>query len=337
VTAPVTSVLLTARDAAETVQAAVDSVLAQTESDLELVAVDDGSSDATPELLERAAARDPRVRVVRLPPGAGGLVAALEAGRRVCRGRYLMRMDADDIAHPRRLELTRPVLDADPRLAAVGCLVRSFPDHAVAGGRRRYDAWLNGLRSHAAMARERFVESPLAHPSVLLRARDVDDVGGYSEHDGPEDYDLWLRLFAAGRRFTKVAKILLFWREHPGRLSRTDPRYGRSGFSRVRARAMARHLAGRPAAVVGAGTGGRRLARDLLEAGAEVRFFLDLDPRKVGRAPHGVPVLGPDAGLRARQGEVLFSAVNAWGARAAVRAFLSGNGLDEGQDFFLAQ
>jgi len=221
-------------------------------------------------------------------------------------------------------------------VAAVGCLVRSFPDAAVASGRRRYDAWLNGLRRHEDMARERFVESPLAHPSVTFRADAVAAVGGYRAIDGPEDYDLWLRLLAAGWRLAKVPRVDLFWRESPGRASRTDPRYGKEGFARVRAAAIARHLAGRPAAIVGAGTGGRRLARSLTSAGARVAGFVDLDRRKVGRAPYGLPVLGPEEGLE-RLGEVVWlSSVRSWGARAEVRGWLAGAGLVEGDGFFLA-
>ncbi|HBP19973.1 MAG TPA: glycosyl transferase, partial [Planctomycetes bacterium] len=234
--------LLPVRDAESTVAAAIQSVLAQSEGDFELLVVDDGSRDRTPALLAEAAARDPRVAVLTQP--AAGLVPALEAGRRAARGRYLLRMDADDLAHPRRLERCRALLESDARLGVVSCLVRSFPELYVRPGRRRYDAWLNGLRRHEDMARERFVESPLAHPAVLIRARALEEVGGYRDFMGPEDYDLWLRLFAAGWRAEKVPALLHFWRERPDRLSRQDPRYGRAGFARARAEALAQWLAG---------------------------------------------------------------------------------------------
>ena len=334
--APPVSVLLPVRDAQATLGAALQSVLAQTCGDFELVVVDDGSRDGSAEVVRAAAARDRRVSLHLRPGSPGDLVAALEEGRARCRGRWLLRMDADDLAHPRRLEHSLAAGEADPRVAAVGTLVRSFPQAHVRAGRERYDAWLNGLRTHQAMARERFVESPLAHPSVLLRASAVAGVGGYRAFDGPEDYDLWLRLLGAGHRLAKVARVLHFWRERPERLSRRDPRYGAAGMARARARALARHLGGRPAALVGSGTAGRRLARLLLAHGARVSFFLDVDPRKVGRAPHGVPVLAHEEGMRRRRDELLVSCVNAWGGRARVRGWLRAEGLVEGRDFVLA-
>lgn len=333
--APPTSVLMPVRDAVTTVDAALQSVLDQSDGDFELLAIDDGSSDGTLERLRAAEARDPRVRVLSRAGSPGDLVAALRLACEQARGDALMRMDADDVSHARRLELCRLRLDADPRLGVVSCLVRSFPELEVRAGRRRYDAWLNGLRDHASMARERFVESPLAHPATLIRASALASVGGYRELPLPEDYDLWLRLFAAGWRFSKVPRVLHFWRESPGRLSRVDARYDRRAFTRARAEALAHHLGGRGAAIVGAGAAGRRLARALLDRGVELRYFLDLDPRKVGRRPHGVEVRAAER-LAERGGELLITAVNAWGQRQALRAFLRGGGLREGEDFVVA-
>lgn len=333
---PPVSVVLPLRDALATLDGAIQSVLDQSDPDFELLAIDDGSSDGSSERLREWVARDARVRVLSLPESPGDLVAALQAGCVAARGRFLLRMDADDLAHPQRLARSRALLESDPRLGVVGCLVRSFPEATLRAGRVRYDAWLNGLRRHEDMLRERFVESPLAHPSVLLRREALEGVGGYRSFDGPEDYDLWLRLFQAGWRAEKVPAILHFWREGQGRLSRVDSRYGRAGMGRARASALAAHLELRPVAIAGAGQAGRRLARDLLREGAQVAFFLDLDPRKVGKAPHGVPVLGIDEGLAARREELVLSCVNGWGRRAALRRLLEERGLREGPDFLLA-
>lgn len=334
--APPISVILPVRDALPTLDAALASLCAQTCGDFELLAVDDGSRDGSSERLAAWAARDSRVRVIPVPASRGDLVAALRRACAAARGEFLARMDADDLAHPERFARQVALIQSDPRLGAVGCLVRSFPELSVHGGRLRYDRWLNRLRSPHELLAERFVESPLAHPSVLLRASAYRALGGYRSFAGPEDYDLWLRLFAAGWSAEKVPALLHFWRERPERLSRVDPRYCRAAMARVRAQALALHLGARPAVIAGAGQAGRRLARGLLAAGARVRCFLDVDPRKLGREPHGVPVLDLETGLARRGDALVLSCVNAWGRRADVRAWFEAAGLRESRDFLFA-
>src|SRR5688500_5268253 len=115
---PPVSVLLPVRDGAPHLAECIASLAAQTDADFEVIAVDDGSRDDTPVLLAAWAERDPRVRVLTQPPL--GLVAALERARAHARGRWLARMDADDVALPHRLAAQRALLEAEPTLAGCG-------------------------------------------------------------------------------------------------------------------------------------------------------------------------------------------------------------------------
>ena len=332
---PAVSVLLPVRDAGPHLDACLESLARQTLGGLEVVAVDDGSSDGSGELLEAWAARVPWLQVIHQPPE--GLVAALNFGLAACLGALVARIDADDIAHPRRLELQAAVLEARPEVGVVSCLVRCCPRAGVAEGFALYEEWLNGLRTHEQMARERFVESPLAHPSVMVRREVLRSADGYRDCGWPEDYDLWLRLFAAGTRFAKVERPLHFWREHPDRLTRRDPRYSTDAFLRCKAH----HLAlgplsrGRPAVVWGAGRTGRLLSRLLLDQGVELAAFIDIDPRKIGGTARRRPVVAPEAlpGLLG-EGAVVLAAVASRGARELIRARLEGIGLVEGEGFW---
>src|SRR5512139_325678 len=144
-----------ARDAGRTVRAAALSVLRQTWRDLVLLAVEDGSRDGTGEALARLSERDRRLRVL---PGPGeGIARALQRGLAGCDAEVVARMDADDVAWPRRLERQLQALAADPSLAAVGSRVRLFPRRAVAPGMRRYAAWLNGLTTPDLVQRDLYV------------------------------------------------------------------------------------------------------------------------------------------------------------------------------------
>ena len=172
------------------------SLVRQTMSDFEVLAVDDGSSDESAGILRRWAEADERVRV--LTRGRQGLVASLELARLHARGRFLARMDADDVAHPERLQHQLALMREQPELTGCGCMVRYVPQSRIRGGALRYERWLNGLVTPSQIERDLFVECPLAHPTFFLDASAVAAVGGYRDKGWPEDYDLILRLWEAG-------------------------------------------------------------------------------------------------------------------------------------------
>src|SRR5918996_3485367 len=276
---PEVSVLLPARNAERTIQRAVESIRAQTFQSWEIIAVDDASTDRTPELLADLARGEPRMRVVR---GRGaGLVDALRRGLSSCQGKWVARMDADDESLPRRLELSVSALRADPELAAVGTQVEIFrEDRPVSPNMALYARWLNSLTSAEQLARERFVESPLCHPSTTIRRSALEAVGGYEDRELPEDYQLWLKLLHAGWKLACLPRLLFRWRDHDDRLTRIDPRYGEERFIAAKARYLARGplAADRCCTVWGAGRTGRSLARRLHQENIEVCRFLDVDP-----------------------------------------------------------
>src|SRR5262245_48659475 len=188
---PLVSVLLPYRDAAATIGEALGSVFDQraVPCPLEIVAIDDGSRDDGPRIV--AARAGGGAKVVAVATGGVGIARALAAGLAAAKGDLIARMDADDVAHPERLARQVAALLGDGRLAAVGCRVEAFPPDAVREGLSRYVAWQNGLITPEDHARQIFVESPLCHPSVLLRREALDAVGGWHDPPWPEDYDLW--------------------------------------------------------------------------------------------------------------------------------------------------
>ncbi len=337
---PCVSVLLPCYNAEGTLPEALDSLQRQSLADFEIVAVEDGSADGTLALLKDWARREPRLRLLAQPHA--GLVAALNAGLEACGAPLVARMDADDRAYPQRLARQVQYLDAHPQLAAVGCLVRGFPPEALGEGFRLYIEWLNALLTDADMRRDLFIESPLAHPSVMFRREWVTRLGGYQDHGWPEDYDLWMRLSLAGGQLGKVPELLLDWRAAPQRLTNTDSRYALENFLRLKAHYLKQGpLAGRETVFIwGAGMAGRRLSKHLLAQGAPLQAFFDVDARKVGRTRRGLPVLPgsvlPEWWARCPK-PVLLAAVRVRGARPIVRRRLEGYGLKEGQDWWCVE
>lgn len=325
---PTLSILMPVRNEERFLPAALRSLAAQTLKEWELVAVDDGSTDGTSRILAQAACNDPRIRVLRSP--GLGLVPALNAGLAACRAPLIARMDADDVAHPARLAEQASYLSSHQAVGLVACSFRHFPRQQVGMGMAGYEQWQNQLLSHEAISADLFVESPFVHPSTMFRREAVESVGGYRDMGWAEDYDLWLRLAAAGTRFARLPRTLFFWRERPERATRTSAAYSREAFRLCKLHHLLNDFLKGESEVIlaGAGLEGRAWYRMLRDAGVRVSCWVDVDPRKIGRELHGAPVLATDD-VRYSGCKMLMT-VGARGARRVVRQTALQAGFVEG-------
>ncbi|GFO63215.1 glycosyltransferase [Geomonas paludis] len=327
---PSLSILMPVRNEEQHLPAALASLSAQSFRDWELVAVDDGSTDRTPDILARAAAADARVRV--LATGGQGLVPALNLGLAECRSELVARMDGDDISHPARLQAQIGYLAAHPEVGLLATSFHHFPRRHIGSGMMGYQQWQNSLLCHDAILADIFVESPFVHPSVIFRKEEVLQVGGYRDMGWAEDYDLWLRLAAAGTRFARLPETLFFWRERPERTTRTNPAYAAQAMRLCKLHHLLQgFLKGeRSVILAGAGLEGRAWYRILGEVGIRVEAWVDVDPKKIGRQLHGAPVLATRD--LETSGTKLLMTVGARGARAVVRESTRQAGFVEGID-----
>ena len=313
---PRVSVLLPVRDGAPWLASALGSLARQTLVEHEVIAIDDGSTDGSGDILERAARRDARL-VVRHTP-ARGLPAALELALSLARAPWVARQDADDVSHGTRLSRQLEWLEGHPDVDVLGTRIRLFPSSAVGAGMRRWAVWHNALLTHEAMRRELLIDSPLAHGTMMARRATLEAAGGWHERGWAEDLDLWLRLFGRGARFAKLAAVLYGWRQHRSSATRTDPRYSRSQFLSLKAAALDSGLlrGGRRATLVGVGNS---LSRWYETLGPRIERRVEMRP------PHAemVPVLHPP----------LVLAVMAPVARERWRSALTRGGLRELSDF----
>lgn len=331
---PKVSILLPAFDCAPTLGAAIESVRRQREPDFECVIVDDGSRDATRAIAERAAERDARFRVIAQPHA--GLVAALNAGLEACRAPVIARMDGDDLMSPRRLSAALASLDAQPGLAGVGARVRLFPRAALRPKRLAYERWLNAIQSPADVRREAFVECPIGHPTLTVRAS-VLRAFGYRDRGWPEDYDLILRLLANGHELAVLPARLHHWRDSPGRYSRTHPACRIERFVACKAAFLAEGFLRHSDSFIlwGYGDTGRALSRALREHGKRPSHIVELHPGRLGQHIAGARVI-PPADLARTPRAPLIASVAGQDARTLIRAELARLQFVEGRDFVVA-
>ncbi len=225
---PTVSVLLPVFNAERYVEEAVTSILRQTFNNFELIVVDDGSVDSSASILQSLARQDSRMRLVSRENH--GLVASLNEMIAIARGKYLARMDADDISDPRRFAKQVELLDADEGLVAVGSDVfwidpkgRKLMVGEMPRTHEEIDAFTLGVKGGSGMC----------HPSMMIRREAMLAVGNYRPEFWPaEDADLVLRLAEQGR-LSNIAEPLLSYRVHPGSIGHTYPGRQRSALYRA--------------------------------------------------------------------------------------------------------
>lgn len=330
------SILLPFHNEAQTLEACLDSIQAQTLKEFELLAVNDASTDGSTAIVAKRARKDPRIRLLNSP--VRGLVPTLNHGLTMARGPLIARMDADDLMYPARLLSQYRFLHTHPEYDLVAGRARLFPDSEIDAGYREYIRWQNQCLSQEDIAAEIYIESPFAHPSVMFRKRIVQRLGGYRQGPFPEDYDLWLRMHHAGCSMAKLPEILLEWREHPNRTSRIDPRCSREAFDKLRAHYLSRDPRlerwRNNFAIWGAGRKTRKRCQHLLEKGFQPIAWIDIDPRKIGNKLDKVPVVSPDW-LEQNSHPFVLCYVSNHGARDLIAAQLQEMGYQRSENYLM--
>lgn len=287
------SILLPLYNAETTLLECLESIQRQTYSNFEVIAVDDGSDDASPLILENYALKDPRIKTVSLP-GNQGIVTALNRGLAQCQGKWVARMDADDRMHPERLRLQRVYFEQHPDTDLLGGRVKIFRlDGALTPGQTRYQDWSNSLLTDQEIKSEIFAESPLMHPTFFLRKSYYQRLGGYRKTAWAEDYDFLLRAYLQNAIFAKIPQVLLEKRDSPTRLARLDVRCKRRAMFQAKAHFFARTnwlQKKKRLILIGAGSSGRLVKAALSRENIRVDGFADNRRTEADRTVTGVPV-----------------------------------------------
>ena len=325
---PLVSVVIPVRNGGRFLDSAVSSILTQSFKNLELLLIDDHSTDAAISALDKS---DPRFKL--FASHGDGVVDAFNTGFMHSRGEFVARMDADDISLPLRLECQLEYLEKHTDVDIAGACVEIFSETGIRGGLNRYQDWLNSVRDPVQVHNQIFIESPLPNPAVMFRRAALQQLGAYRNNGWPEDYDLFLRADAANMRMGKPDPVLLRWREHENRLTHTDSLYKREQFMRAKAHFLVHHrLQGRQVIIWGAGPTGRLIYDLLIAEGGKVQGFIEVHPRRIGGQKRGLPVWSMDK-VESLGPAMLLVAVGAAGAREEIAGFLDQHNKREGQDY----
>ena len=231
---PEISVILPFFNAEKTLELAVKSILNQSFQDFELLLINNNSTDKSLLIVEHLAETDLRIRL--LNEGIQGVANAMNCGLENASGKFIARMDADDISMPRRIEKQLQFLNSNPDVGFVGTEVKYVPHKENTAGFQRFVDWANSFHSSENIELNRFVEIPIINPTILFRQEIFKKYGGCFDGDFPEDYEMQLRYLEAGVKMAKLNEPLLEWHDYSSRLTRTDKRYSTEAFFKTKAK-----------------------------------------------------------------------------------------------------
>ncbi len=284
----------------------LDSILAQSFENWELIAVDDFSSDSSLEILRSYGAKDNRIYVFQNKEK--GIVPALELAYAQSKGDSISRMDADDKMHPDKLELLLEKLIGNPK-ACVTAKVAYFSEGKLAHGFLRYADWLNTLTEKKTHYNEIFKECVVASPCWMMKREVLEKVGGICSDRYPEDYDLIFRLYQHSVPILGVNKVLHYWRDHENRASRNDPNYAQQDFIELKLDYLIKLELDNDSKVIlwGAGRAGKLWAKALLDKKIQFSWVTD-NEKKIGKDIYGM-VIQTEAAVKEVEKSIILLAI----------------------------
>jgi glycosyltransferase involved in cell wall biosynthesis len=332
---PQVTVILPFYENGEELDDAIASITNQTFRDWELLLINNNATPVAEAIADNWAANDCRIKQLYEPKQ--GIAHALNLGLKNVAGHYIARMDGDDISFAGRLAKQVKFLDDHPAISVVSTQTAFASELARSEGYQFFTQWQNSIITNDAHYLARFIESPIAHPTVMFRKKLIDDFGGYDTGCVPEDYELWLRWFSSGVGFYKIPEPLVFWSDHEQRISRNHAHYSKGAFFKMKIRYLAKWVQKtvahkRRIVVCGSGKNSRKRAQLLQNEGVPIFGFTDVKISR-NRTIHFIPfaeLTNPDEWF-------VINFISQRGVGEAVKKYFTGKGFRDGIDFILTK
>ena len=285
---PLVSIIMAAKDTAPYIGECLDSIIHQTYQNWELIAINDHSSDATPDILEEYASKDPRIKVFHSVRKK--LIPTLKEGYPHMTGELINRMDSDDrMPHDKIEVMVKEWLKYGKGHVIAGGTAHFRDDGEVGDGFKRYDAWLNKVATENLHLEEIYRECVIPSHCWMMHKEDLDRIGAFEPEIYPEDYDLTFRMYRDGLKIIGIDKVLHEWRDRSDRISRTWEEYKDNRYFDMKLRFFIEldRDPNRPLVLWGAGRNGKDMAKLLQEKGVAFHWVCEND-NKIGHDVYGV-------------------------------------------------
>ncbi len=276
------SILIPVKNAERYFPECLNSILAQTEVNWELLIVNDGSTDRSKQIALDYANKDERITV--LDNEGDGIIEALRTAYKHSTGEFITRMDADDIMPPNKLETLRTSLQKHGAGHVATGLVKYFAQEGVKPGYQHYESWLNNLTRIGNNYSDIYRECVIPSPCWMTYRSDLDACSAFEPDRYPEDYDLTFRFMQQGLKVIPCHEVLHLWRDHSDRTSRNHPNYQDNRFLELKLHWFLElsHDPTKTLVVWGAASKGKLIARKLIESEVDFRWMCN-NPNKINK------------------------------------------------------
>lgn len=285
---PLVSIVMAVKDTAPYLPECLDSILNQTYQNWELLAVNDHSSDDTPQILENYSKRDKRIRF--LNSDQPKLIPTLQVGYAQAKGDLINRMDSDDRMPLDKIETLVNAWQKYGKGHVIAGGTEHFVDEGEVGdGFLKYEKWLNEVARTSTHYQQIYKECVIPSHCWLMHKADFDAVDAFNPIIYPEDYDLCFRMYEKGLKIIGIDKILHHWRDRSNRISRTWDEYKDNRYFDMKLRFFTKldRDENRPLVLWGGGRNGKDMAKGLQKYHQNFHWVCD-NERKIGKDIYGV-------------------------------------------------
>lgn len=280
---PLVSIIMAVKDTAPYLRACLDSIVNQTYQNWELLAVNDHSSDETPQILQEHANKDSRIKF--LNSDKPKLIPTLQVGYAKATGELINRMDSDDKMPDYKLQVLVDEWHKYGKGTVIAGGTKHFVDEGVVGdGFIKYENWLNEVAKTSTHYEQIYTECVIPSHCWILHKDDFDAVGAFDPIIYPEDYDLCFRFYKKGYQVIGIDKVLHHWRDRDNRISRTWDEYKDNRYFDMKLRFFYEidRDRSRPLALWGAGRNGKDMAKLIQSYDDNFHWVCD-NERKIGK------------------------------------------------------
>ena len=267
----------------------LNSIINQTYKNLQIILVNDHSTDDSEKTAIKYQKLDSRIKTIKNK--GNGIIDALNTGVKVANGKFITRMDSDDIMMDNKIaELRTLLLISGRQHISLGCVKYFASEKELGDGYIKYSKWLNNLTTNSKNYSEIYKECTIPSSNWMMFKKDFEKISGFSNLKYPEDYDFAFRVFYNRIKIINTKKITHLWRDHPRRISRNSGNYKYVNFIPIKIKNLVvNELNNHDLVLWGAGSKGKSVAKELLNQNCNFKWISN-NVKKIGHDIYGMKI-----------------------------------------------